>query len=112
LVRFVSKVAPSPLVFAIPPPPPPHIAELLRNRASHNAVAYRCGARTVLFVVSRSRSLPLQYSENSGPIITKTQQSDYFSVVRITEAIATMNADIINRIRDEIAYVWDLSRVK
>jgi hypothetical protein len=44
---------------------------LLRNPASHHAVAYRCESGTVLFVVSRNRSRPLPFSENSRPIITK-----------------------------------------
>jgi hypothetical protein len=40
-----------------------------------------------------------------------TPKSDYFSVVRITEAVATIDADMIHRIRVEIAYGWDICRL-
>jgi len=53
-VRYVSKVAPSSQVFIQTARWHSTRAELLRNPASHHGVVYRCRARTVLFVVSRT----------------------------------------------------------
>jgi hypothetical protein len=55
----------------------------------------------------------LTFRENSEPSIKNiTPKNDYFSVVEIAEAVATIDADMIHRIWDEIAYRWDIGRVK
>ena len=53
MVRYISEVAPSPHVFIQTARWHSTRAEILRNPPSHHGVVCRCGARTVLFVVSR-----------------------------------------------------------
>ena len=70
LVRYVSKVAPSPEVYISSARWHSTRAVLLRIPTSHHGVVYRCGAHSVLCGYT-DPNRPLPFTENSGPIITK-----------------------------------------
>jgi len=66
----------------------------------------------VLFVVSpfaityfHSEKIEDQVSQKSTP------KNECYSVVRITEAVVTIDADMMHGIWDEIVYRWDSCRV-
>jgi len=83
LVKYVSKVVPIPQAVIQTTKWHSTRAELFRNPGSHHGVVYRCGVRTVLFVVSRiaiacfrSKKIQDQVSQENTP------KNDYFSVVQ------------------------------
>jgi len=89
-----------------------HSCSLLRYPAIRHEVTYRCGQLKVLLVASRiavahfrSEKIQDQVSQKFAP------HKDYFSALRITEAVETTDADMINRIWYEIAYRWDICHV-
>jgi len=107
LVRYVSKVAPSPQVFTQTARWHSTLAELLRNLVNQR-VLYRCWAFTMLFLATMMAWLNTLDFSFCGyvkhkvfvPLLSASLEEPWSQT---TEAVATIDADVINRIWDEIA---------
>jgi len=129
LVRYASKVAPVPQVLIQTTRWYPTREELPRYPASHHGVVYRCGERTVLFVIAWTGCGGTIARPPLSPDLTAlhfsvwgyVKEEVFFSPTfpasleelraRITEAVATTDTESIHRMWGKIVYRWDICHV-
>jgi len=113
-----SKVAPRPQNFFPPPPPPPDTIPIVQScldvlpiimESYTVAERVQCCLWFVVAQISIAHFRSKKVLDHVSQIIIR--KNYYFNVARITEAVATIDADMFHRIWDEIAYRWDIYRV-
>jgi hypothetical protein len=94
---------------------PPHFHREFTSYVNHTVVAWVGRGGKIAWPPQSPDLIPLDFSVcgyfKDQVFVPPLPASLEELWARVTEAVATINADMIHRILDEIAYRWDICRV-